>query len=214
MTRRSSSTRALSAIAAAVLLLGACGEQTPGGMPADGDQVAQASGDGGQGGQGSGEGSELGGQGSGDQVEDERGSGHEGDQVGQDTQFDGAEADDPIVVKIGKDEYRTNMAIYRRYDEAKGGPLALRAPVAPAEEIEGGKKQDYATGSIYWSPGTGAKIVRGEILATYLEEGGPAGTLGWPVGDETVEGEAIYSDFEHGQIRLEDQSIRVIEHGA
>ena len=123
----------------------------------------------------------------------------------------GGEADDPIVVEIADEQFLTNMAIYTRYVEAKEGPLDLRAPTASAEEIADGKRQEYLTGSIYWSVRTGAQIIRGDILAAYLDAGGPTGPLGWPVGDETVDGEVIYSDFQGGQIRLEDGAIEVEE---
>ena len=124
-----------------------------------------------------------------------------------------ADADNPIVVKIGEDEFLTNMAIYRKYDEAKSGPLALQAPTAPAEEIPGGKKQDFVSGTIYWSKQTGAHIVRGQLLKTYLDNGGPEGKLGFPTGDETTEGETVYSDFQKGRIQLKDRAIQVIEKG-
>lgn len=203
MTRRSPSTLALSVAAAGALLLTACGEQTPGGMPEDGQgqtqqtTVANASGDGDR---------------AGHTEQPEQGEQPESSgQAGRDQQLADADPDDPIVVQIGDEEFRTNMAIYRRYDAAKGGPLALQSPVEPAQNLAGGMKQDYTTGSIYWHPATGAQIVRGQILATFLDNGGPSGRLGWPVGDETAEDEAIYSDFQHGQIRLEDQSIRIVE---
>lgn len=199
MSRRNTLARAFPVVAACALVLGACGEQIPGGMPAEAQHVDQGA------------------QGQGD-----KGEQHTADQVVGEQPADagaatgepdaGSDADDPIVVKIGDEEFATNMAIYRKYDGAKGSPLALQVPAASAEELDGGKKQDYAAGSIYWSPESGAQIVRGQILATYLDNGGPSGRLGWPVGDETVEGESIFSDFQHGQIRLENQSIRVIEH--
>lgn len=176
MSRRPSPASALVTLTACVLVLSACGEQTPGGMPAGGqDQTAPADG-------------------------------------GPDTQAEGSDADDPIVVKVGEVEYLTTMAIYRRYDAAKETPLALQQPVAPAEALDGGKKQNFVDGAIYWSPGTGAQIVRGQILVTYLEGGGPTGPLGWPVSDETAEDGVIFSDFQRGQIRMEDRAIRVIEH--
>lgn len=117
----------------------------------------------------------------------------------------------PIVVQIGAEEFATISAIYRRYDQAKGGRLALRAPLAPAEELAGGWMQEFATGTIYWSPAGGAHIVRGQILTTYLDNGGPAGPLGWPVTDETTEDDLTYSEFERGRIRLQDQAIQVVE---
>lgn len=202
MSRRTSLTLAVPVIVAGALLLSACGEQTPGGMPAEGQQVGQVA-----------AGSEQTVDAAVAPAEDDGAAAVESSTTAKDTHAAGAgsDADDPIVVKIGEDEFATNMAIYRRYDAAKGSPLALRAPVAPAEELDGGKKQDYVAGAIFWSPETGAQIARGQILATYLENGGPAGKLGWPVSDEKVEGDVILSDFQHGQIRLENESIRVVE---
>ena len=195
MSRRSSPAPALWLLTACVLGLAACGEQIPGGMPAEAQsQTATDQGAAGQTGAGP------------------VGADQTAAYPGAAAPAAGADADDPIVVKIGEEEFLTNMAIYRRYDDAKETALALGAPVAPAEVLEGGKKQDFADGAIYWSPQTGAQIVRGQILAAYLDNGGPAGRLGWPVSDELVEDEVIYSDFQRGQIRLEDQSIRVIEH--
>lgn len=123
-----------------------------------------------------------------------------------------AGAEDPIVVQIGDEEFTTTMAIYQRYDEAKGGRLALRAPLAPAEEIDGGRVQEFTSGTVYWTPETGARIVRGQILETYLDHGGPAGPLGWPVTDETTGDELTYSEFQNGRIQLQDRAIQVIEY--
>jgi len=200
MSRRSSPAPALWLLTACVLGLAACGEQVPGGMPAEAQSQTAA-------GQAATE------QPATDQIGGDQGAGDQtGAGPGAIGPAAGSDADDPIVVKIGEEEFLTNMAIYRRYDDAKETPLALGAPVAPAEELEGGKKQDFADGAIFWSPQTGAQIVRGQILATYRDNGGPAGRLGWPVSDEITEGEVIYSDFQRGQIRLEDQAIRVVEH--
>ena len=201
MSRRSSPAPALWLLTACVLGLAACGEQVPGGMPAEAQSQTAA-------GQAATE------QPATDQTGADQTGADQGavDQTGAGPGAVGSDADDPIVVKIGEEEFLTNMAIYRRYDDAKETPLALGAPVAPAEALEGGKKQDFADGAIFWSPQTGAQIVRGQILATYRDNGGPAGRLGWPVSDEIAEGEVIYSDFQRGQIRLEDQAIRVVEH--
>lgn len=124
----------------------------------------------------------------------------------------GSDAEDPIVVQIGDDEFTTTRAIYQRYDEAKGGRLALRAPLAPAEEVEGGRVQEFTSGTVYWSAETGARIVRGQILETYVDHGGPAGPLGWPVTDETTEDELTYSEFQNGRIQVQDRAIQVIEY--
>lgn len=141
------------------------------------------------------------------QQQSQQGQGQPGQAQGETA----GDAENPIVVKIGDQEFPTTMAIYRKYDEAKKGPLNLQAPKAPAKEIPGGRMQEYVSGTIYWSQRTGARIVRGQILKTYLDNGGPGGKLGFPVGDETTEGTAVYSDFEHGRIQLKDMVIQVIE---
>lgn len=200
MSRRSSLVVALPIVTACALTLTACGEQVAGGMPDDNAEptstVQNAATE------GTAE----------DAAADSGADGSEAtDGAAPDSAaLEDADAADPIVVEIGEEQFATNMAIYRRYDAAKGSPLALQAPLASAEEIAGGMKQDYTSGSVYWSPEAGAHIIRGQILATYLDRDGPAGDLGWPIGDETVEGEVIYSDFENGQIRLENREIRVV----
>lgn len=205
MSRRPSPTLVPVLLTAGALVLTACGDQTPGGMPEEGaepghSEVAEGGVDDGNGDDAPGAGAAA-----------DEASG-EGTDAEPEDGFDDAAPDDPIVVQIGDDQFETIMAIYRRYDEAKGGPLALLAPVAPAEDVAGGTRQDFRDGAIFWTPDTGAQIVRGQILDAYLDNGGPTGRLGWPVGDETEDGEVVFSDFQNGQIRLEDASIHVVEH--
>ncbi|MDP9428850.1 MAG: hypothetical protein M3Q47_08240, partial [Actinomycetota bacterium] len=38
----------------------------------------------------------------------------------------------------------------------------------------------FQGGDVYWSPTTGTRIVRGNILDAYLAAGGPTGWLGYP----------------------------------
>ncbi|MFF2347898.1 LGFP repeat-containing protein, partial [Pseudarthrobacter sp. NPDC058119] len=49
-----------------------------------------------------------------------------------------------------------------------------------------GRYNDFAGGSIYWSPATGAHEIHGSIGGHYAELGGPAGFLGFPRTDETA----------------------------
>jgi uncharacterized protein with LGFP repeats len=49
--------------------------------------------------------------------------------------------------------------------------------------VSGGWKTDFAGGSIYWSPSTGARMVRGALLQRYVAAGGSA-SLGFPVADD------------------------------
>jgi uncharacterized protein with LGFP repeats len=49
-----------------------------------------------------------------------------------------------------------------------------------------GRFNDFSnSGSIYWTPSTGAWSIHGAIRAKYLALGGPTGFLGYPVTDET-----------------------------
>ena len=47
----------------------------------------------------------------------------------------------------------------------------------------GGYLTTFRGGTVYWSPGTGAKVVRGAILERYVAAGGPA-ALGYPTTDD------------------------------
>ncbi|ANW67688.1 hypothetical protein BCA37_13090 [Mycobacterium sp. djl-10] len=53
---------------------------------------------------------------------------------------------------------------------------------------------------IFWTPATGAWVVRGIINAAWDRLGGSSGPLGVPTGDETYSGETISQTFAGGQI--------------
>ncbi|NJR55465.1 MAG: hypothetical protein HC768_13390 [Acaryochloris sp. CRU_2_0] len=59
--------------------------------------------------------------------------------------------------------------------------------------------------SIYWTPNTGAHIVKGYIRGAWADQGWERGRLGYPVSDELVtegtNGRGRYSRFEGGEIR-------------
>jgi hypothetical protein len=61
----------------------------------------------------------------------------------------------------------------------------------------GGVAQDFSNGTIYWSPATGAWMVKGRIWAHYKAIGGPGGVLGYPITDEntTPDGGGRYNHF-------------------
>src|SRR6478609_47228 len=83
------------------------------------------------------------------------------------------------VQQVGDD------AIVQHYEQLGGGASFLGAPVGSPYDIAGGRAQNYAGGTIYWSPATGAHETHGSIGGHYLELGGPAGFLGFPLTDET-----------------------------
>jgi uncharacterized protein with LGFP repeats len=67
------------------------------------------------------------------------------------------------------------------------GPLGLpMTDLTPVGDGVGSRANftGAAGPSIFYTPGTGAHLVRGAIKAKWLAMGGPAGTLGYPVTDE------------------------------
>ena len=93
-------------------------------------------------------------------------------------------------------------AIIQHYEQLGGSASFLGTPVGGAYDIAGGRAQDYTAGTIYWSPGTGAREVHGAIRGRYLALGGPAGFFGFPLTDETATPGAPgrYNDFARGTI--------------
>jgi stage II sporulation protein D len=65
-----------------------------------------------------------------------------------------------------------------------------------------GRMSHFQHGSIYWSPSTGAREVRGAIRSTWSSLGWERGPLGYPTTDElpTPSGTGRYNDFQNGSI--------------
>jgi uncharacterized protein with LGFP repeats len=81
-------------------------------------------------------------------------------------------------------------AILQRY-LSLGGVSLLGYPTGDdtAAPFGTGYFTDFQGGAIYWSSATGAREVRGDLLATWRAKGAQAGVLGYPVGgDEAVPG--------------------------
>jgi uncharacterized protein with LGFP repeats len=83
------------------------------------------------------------------------------------------------------------------YEEWLGeavGPLTCGLP-------RQGCTQSYSAGSIVWAPDTGAQWLSDALLAEWEVEGGPAGFLGYPLGDvgESLHGPE-YTVFEGGVV--------------
>ncbi|MGY1764408.1 LGFP repeat-containing protein, partial [Geodermatophilus sp. SYSU D00779] len=78
-------------------------------------------------------------------------------------------------------------ALQQKY-ESFGGPSVLGFPIAhDGATADGtGALVRLQGGVIYWSPSTGAHAVRGGILTHWLADGGPAGSLGFPVTDHVA----------------------------
>lgn len=57
---------------------------------------------------------------------------------------------------------------------------------------------------IFWTPDTGAWVVRGPINAAWDQLGGSAGVLGVPVAAETYDGDAMSQQFSGGEVTYND----------
>lgn len=79
-----------------------------------------------------------------------------------------------------------------------------------------GRFRDYANGSIYWSPATGAHEVHGLIRVRWRELGAEKGVLGYPITDETVapDGRGRFNHFERGSIYWSPDTGAHEVHGA
>ncbi|WP_448617631.1 hypothetical protein [Geodermatophilus sp. URMC 65] len=92
-------------------------------------------------------------------------------------------------------------AILQKY-LSLGGPGLLGYPTGDdtAAPVNPGYFTDFQSGAIYWSQATGAREVRGDLLATWRAKGAQAGVLGYPIGgDEAVPG-GFRSRFQGGTL--------------
>jgi uncharacterized protein with LGFP repeats len=91
-------------------------------------------------------------------------------------------------------------AILDRY-VAHGGPQVLGFPTTDdVPAANGGARAELQRGAIYWSSGTGAHVVRGDILAKWRQRGAESGVLGYPTGDDTAVPGGFTTDFRGGSI--------------
>ncbi len=67
--------------------------------------------------------------------------------------------------------------------------------------VAGGLRQAFEDATIYFAEGTGAHELDGVVLAFYKDQGGPAGSLGFPTSDvRKMENGNLRASFEHGVI--------------
>lgn len=92
--------------------------------------------------------------------------------------------------------------ILAKYESVGGPDGSLGLPVGGEQPAPGGgQRQIFGDGAIYWSPQTGAHIVRGAIRTTWeFQYGGAGGPLGYPTSDERPVPGGKQSQFQHGTI--------------
>ncbi|MGW0250752.1 alpha/beta hydrolase-fold protein [Nocardia goodfellowii] len=106
------------------------------------------------------------------------------------------------------------------YQAANGpaGPLGL--PISGERGLPDGRGrvQDFERGSLYWTPQTGAQMVRGAILSEWARQGFERGPAGYPVAPEektpirdgavqAFEGGPIYYSPKTGVFRVQGQIL-------
>jgi uncharacterized protein with LGFP repeats len=92
-------------------------------------------------------------------------------------------------------------AILERWRSLGAQTGVLGYPIGDDVAVPGGFKTDFAGGSIYWSPSTGARMVRGAILQRYEAVGGPV-DVGFPVTDDgpTASSTGAFVRLQRGEI--------------
>lgn len=68
--------------------------------------------------------------------------------------------------------------------------------------VPGGRAQNFEHGRIFWSPGTGAVLVKGKVDEAYKKMGSSGSVLGLPVDEEhkTHDKRGYYQDFQGGRL--------------
>jgi len=96
-------------------------------------------------------------------------------------------------------------AILSKYESAGGPTGDLGYPIGT--ESEGGVPNSRVSAFsaadkpvIFWTPDSGAIVVRGAINSAWAKLGGATGTLGVPTAEETVDGDTVTQNFSGGQI--------------
>ncbi|HEX6462582.1 MAG TPA: PQQ-dependent sugar dehydrogenase [Candidatus Saccharimonadales bacterium] len=85
-----------------------------------------------------------------------------------------------------------------KFNQALGGKLG--SPIGAETSVGSGRMRPYQNGAIYWSPATGAHFVLGAIRGVYETQGGPIGTLGFPITDEFVITGGARQNFQNGAL--------------
>jgi uncharacterized protein with LGFP repeats len=91
--------------------------------------------------------------------------------------------------------------LFKKYIELGGGDK-LGESKGPERITKDGKGlyRVFDQGTIYWTPETGAHVVRGRILAEWNNRGAELSKLGYPINDEKESGNTIYTSFQRDTI--------------
>lgn len=88
--------------------------------------------------------------------------------------------------------------IRAKYDATNCDP---GLPTSRQVQVAGGRRQKFAKATIYFKDGIGAHELSGDVLAYFLDRGGPSGSLGFPTSDvRKLASGATRANFEHGTV--------------
>ena len=92
----------------------------------------------------------------------------------------------PVAVASPESD-AANDAIDQAWQAAGGDGSPVGGKDGDVFQVGDGFGQNFSTGKIFFSPGTGAHLIYGAILDKYQDVGGPADSdLGWPTIDEVT----------------------------
>jgi len=96
-------------------------------------------------------------------------------------------------------------AILSKYESVGGAAGDLGFPVGTESDggVPNSRISSFSAADkpvIFWTPDTGAIVVRGAINAAWAQLGGATGTLGTPTGEQTVSGDIVSQTFSGGEI--------------
>ena len=95
-------------------------------------------------------------------------------------------------------------AVSDKYFETGGeaGPLGPATGISHCGLLRGGCFQEFRSGAIYWSPGSGAHVVLGAIRESWNKQRWETGPLGYPTTDENcgLVGGGCWQGFENGTV--------------
>ncbi|WP_425560251.1 LGFP repeat-containing protein, partial [Kineococcus glutinatus] len=87
------------------------------------------------------------------------------------------------------------------------GPLGF--PVTGEVPVRGGAFTAFQGGSVYWSPATGAQLVKGAIRDAWAAQRWELGRLGFPASEEQVVPGGVRQRFEGGAMTYSWSTRRV-----
>ncbi len=83
----------------------------------------------------------------------------------------------------------------------RGGSLGYPTQSVTWSADRVGQFAIFQGGGIWWSPGTGARVLSGSFLSTYRNAGAERGQLGYPTSEAYAVNGGTWQDFQHGTIR-------------